>query len=88
MPDSPIRKMEINGIVTENMHAIVNSFNSFFQSVFTQACPVQAPLVQRVSAMPEIEITERGILNLLLQLDPIGPQISSERSKDIQQRIF
>lgn len=61
--------MEIDGAITDNANGIANAFNHYFQSVFTRASTSEFNQAEYHSRMPDLVITECGILNLLLQLD-------------------
>lgn len=68
-PKAPIEQMEIDGVVTDDANLIANAFNRYFQSVFTPASPSKISQPEYLSRMPDLVITEHGIVNLLVQLE-------------------
>lgn len=68
-PEDRAGKLEIGGSMVTNGRIIANTFNNYFQSVFTRSPRTSTPLAEPTTVMPEILITEAGILNLLLKID-------------------
>lgn len=68
-PKYHTKTVEIAGVVVEDEFRIANFFNEYFQSVFTRITPVSMPETTFNSLMPDISITEEGVLNLLLQVN-------------------
>lgn len=62
-------KIEVAGLVIEDKRVVANTFNTYFQSVFTRWPISSAPVTAADTRMGGVVITESGILNLLLEID-------------------
>ena len=89
----PINSINNNDQLTGNADK-ANEFNKFFSSVFTDEPSDNTPELEMnatVSSMPDINVTENGVYNLLVGLDPnkasgpdgIAPRILIELASEI-----
>ncbi|KAM7303220.1 uncharacterized protein ISCGN_013200 [Ixodes scapularis] len=68
--ESHVSQFEIDGAITVDPETISSGFNYFFQSVFSRALEDECePENIEVPVMPNLEITQPGILSLLLNLN-------------------
>lgn len=70
-PADHVTQIDTNGTITDEALTIANTFNRYFQSVFTRtsASAQNKTVLDSALSMSELVITHDGILNLLLQID-------------------
>lgn len=76
-PENHVTQIDVNGIITGEAHTVANTFNRYFQSVFTRtpALTESETMTDPPLSMSEVVVTQEGILNLLLQIDVKNLQV-------------